>query len=105
FKDLTSGSVTVAISAAGLAGDSQVENVGAAVASQLAITSAAQTVGAGSCSGAVTVTAEDAFGNPTGVSSATAVNLSGAPASFFSDAACATSATSVTMAAASTTVK
>jgi len=66
--------------------------VTAASPTQLKITSNAFTIIAGQCSGNITVTSEDQYGNTSNVSSAMQVDLSSASTTgkFYSDAACQT---------------
>lgn len=71
----------------------QTETITAPQPTQLAFATAAQTVSAGACSGAVNVDARDASGTPTAVLSATTVTLSTNPSgqvTLYSDSACTT---------------
>jgi len=102
FRGTLVGSVNVTAAAASLSSASQAESVIAGPPAALAFTSAAQLVTAGACSAPVRVEVEDAFGNPTAVSLATAVTLSASPASgfaFFSDGNCTSAVTGVNVAA------
>jgi hypothetical protein len=101
FKATAAGSVVVTASATGLASATQTETVGAAAPDRLAFTTSAQSVGAGACSGPVTVQARDAYGNASAPAGGTAVGLAAAPSggfTFFADAGCATSATDASIA-------
>ncbi len=97
FLDAMAESFTIAATANGVAPASQLESVNAGGVSKLVITSAARTVAAGQCSGAVgpvTVERQDASGNPASPGNADTVDLSwgGAGAmQFFTDSSCATS--------------
>jgi hypothetical protein len=104
FRGTAAGAATVTATATGLTAVSQTETLVAASATQLAFTTAPQTVTAGACSGVATVEARDAWGNPTPVSGALPVTvaLASGALTFHTDAACATApVTSVTLAAAS----
>ena len=66
--------------------------VNAASPTQLVITSSAFAIIAGQCSGNITVTSQDQYGNASNVSSATQLNLSSASGTgkFYSDSSCQT---------------
>ncbi|MCM2322107.1 MAG: Ig-like domain-containing protein [Oligoflexia bacterium] len=64
-------------------------------ASQVQITSAAQTVAANVCSAAVTLLTQDAFGNISAPDANLTVNLSASSAQFFSDSGCAAPVSSI----------
>ena len=66
--------------------------VNAALPTQLVITSNALAIVAGQCSGNITVTSQDQYGNASNTSSATQVNLSSASGTgkFYSDSTCQT---------------
>ncbi|MCC6335805.1 MAG: hypothetical protein IT380_17650 [Myxococcales bacterium] len=102
------GSVTVTAQSTGVTGATQsVAVTAAATPSKLAFTTPPRTVVAGQCSAVLSVQSRDSFDNPRAVASNTAVNLGAVPAAgvtFFSDAACATPATSVTLLAGTNTV-
>jgi hypothetical protein len=108
FSGTVAGAVAVSADAGALASGSQTETVVGAPATQLAFTTAAQTVQAGACSGgAVTVQARDTYGNPSAPSpsAATAVALSGTGLTFYAGAGCAgVGTTQVSIAAGATTV-
>src|SRR5206468_8278841 len=72
-----------------------------AAASQLAFTTSPQSLTVGTCSTLVTVQARDAFGNAATVLTAATVNLTSnsGTLAFFSDAACGTGVTFVTIVA------
>jgi hypothetical protein len=76
YKDTAAGTPTITASAGGLASAAQQETVNPAATSQIAFTTAPQTLTAGVASGTITVALEDAFGNPVDTASALAVNLS-----------------------------
>ncbi|HVE86255.1 MAG TPA: PKD domain-containing protein [Myxococcales bacterium] len=104
FRDTTAGTPRIDAAAPGLTGASQTETINPGTASRLAFITPQRTVVAGACSGAslvVTVQSQDTFGNASNVASATTVSLSSNPsgAAFFSDSACSSSASSVTIAA------
>ncbi|MGC4119799.1 MAG: DUF2341 domain-containing protein [Myxococcales bacterium] len=102
FRAAQAGSFVVSASSAGLTSDEQTEVVAADIGVGLAITTPAQAVGAGQCSGAVTVELRDANGNPTNAPVDVALTLAGLPSAgfdTFSDAGCTTAATGLTLAA------
>jgi hypothetical protein len=101
FKSSSLGTVAMTVASAGLTSATQTATLVAGAPAKLAFTTPARTSVAGTCSQAVTVTVEDASGNPSPVPMATAIALSPAPAglSFFSDATCMTSATGLNLAA------
>jgi hypothetical protein len=98
FKGTRAGSVTVAITAPGFTGASQVETINAGPPAVIAIAGPV-TVQAATCSAAISATLRDTFGNPATAGSNTQINLNagGAPLSIFSNNTCTTSATSVTV--------
>ena len=75
YSDTVAGTPTIAATASGLASATQQETVNPAAASQLAFTTAPQTLTAGVASGTITVALEDAFGNPLNAGSALTVSL------------------------------
>lgn len=99
FISNTSGTLGLTASAAGLTDGTQNETITSLALSKLKYDTAAQTVVAGTCSSAVTVTAADVFDNPVLVAAPVNVTMTGASASFFSDAACSTPLTGVTISA------
>ena len=76
YTDTKQGTPMLTVAASGLTSASQQETVNPAVASQLAFTTAPQTLSAGVASNTITVALEDAFGNPVDASSALTVNVS-----------------------------
>ncbi len=92
FRGVNAGAVTVTAASLGLQSGVQTENLTAGPASRLTFTSAPQTVQAGACSGAVDVGLLDSLGNPATASMAQTVTLAAAGLAFFSDASCATAA-------------
>ncbi|HLL83415.1 MAG TPA: hypothetical protein VK420_12210, partial [Longimicrobium sp.] len=71
-----------------------------AAARALAFVTPPWTVGAGTCSGALTVEARDTYGNASAVGASTAIDLSGTPATgltFYTDPGCTTVATTLTV--------
>jgi hypothetical protein len=104
FKGTAPGSVTVTASSAPLNPANQTETIDPGAADHLVFTSGAQTRQAGACSAVVTLQSQDAYGNASNVTAATAVTLSAAPFSgfgFYSDPTCSTSVGSVTIPAGS----
>lgn len=102
LRGTLAGVVTITASATGFTSGTQAVTVAGATAVSLAFTTVAQTKLAGACSGAATVQARDTYGNGTNVATSTAVALTVAPAGgllYFSDLACTTQVTSVTLAA------
>lgn len=98
FRADLAGATTATADASGLAPASQGEQVNPAGPTVLALTSAPQTLAAGSCSGAVTLRTRDSFGNDSNVGAPTAVGLAGgASMTFFGDAACGSAVTQVTV--------
>lgn len=99
FKGTADGSYQVQATAAGLSDASQTENISPPLPDHLAFTTAAQQLVAGSCSGPLTVQAQDAKGVARAPQSDVVVSLS-APAgrAFYSDAACSRPITSATIA-------
>src|SRR5206468_2518813 len=79
FKGTLARSVTVTAAGAGLSSPTQVETIAPGSPTALAFTTAGQSVTAGACSAQVAVEAQDALGNPSGVTASTSVALSAAP--------------------------
>ncbi len=107
FRATSSGAVTVTLSAASFTPASQAQTVTAAPPDRIAFLTAAQSVTVGACSSGVTLQSRDASGNASAVAGATAIALTAAPAAgltFYSNATCTTALTSVTLAAASSSV-
>lgn len=103
FKASSPGTPELAVTSTGLTPASQLETVRPPPAAALEFATAARSVTAGGCEGPFEVEARDGTGTPRPVANATPVNLTVAPlgaVTFFSDAACATAATSVSIAAA-----
>jgi hypothetical protein len=92
FRAASTGALTVTASAAGMSpSPTQDESIVAGAPDHLVFTSAAQTVAAGACSAAVGLQAQDAAGNVSPVSAATAVSLSATPSagvSLYAGAGC-----------------
>lgn len=83
FTGTLAGAYTLTGSASGFVNASQAATINAAAAARLRFTSAAQTVASTVCSGVVTVTLEDQYGNARSATGATAVTLmSSAPSGF-----------------------
>jgi hypothetical protein len=101
FRDTLAGAPVIAVSAPGLAPDpQQSQSIDAATISQLAFTSAPQTLTAGGCSGLVTVQARDAFDNPAAGGAARPIALtSSSPGAVFYSDNCLTPVTSVELSA------
>lgn len=98
FKSTNAGLVTVRISASGISYADQTETIQAGVPSKIAFTTSALTVGSNQCSGVVgpiTVQVQDALSNPSGLTSAGTFTLSGSGYTFYSDAGCTTSVSSL----------
>ncbi len=78
YGDTVAGSPTITAAATGLTSGTQVETITAGTGTQLQITSSPLNVAHGTSptGGPITVTLEDAFGNPTTKASAITVNLS-----------------------------
>jgi hypothetical protein len=94
FKGTSLGTVTVIASpAGGLMAASQDEALVAGAAAKLSFTTPARSAVAASCSAVVTVTIEDAAGNPSPAPAATNVSLAVAGLSLFSDSGCTTAIT------------
>ena len=101
LKYETPGTFTLAVNASGFAGANASITVNQAPPTRLAL-SGPGTVAAGSCSSAFTITTLDSSGNLSPTLADTTVNLSGAGAgTFYSDASCSTSMTSVAIASGS----
>ncbi len=83
FLSTAAGAFDATATAAALLAATQAETVLAAAPDRLVFTSPAQAVAAGDCSGAVTVEAQDAYGNPSPVPSRTAVALGAVPGAGF----------------------
>lgn len=94
FKDNLAGRPIITATADGLTFASQQQTVQPGSPSKLRFTTSAQTLSAGTCSAPTTVQLEDALGNPSPVSSATAVALSPAAVSFHASSSCAGALTS-----------
>jgi hypothetical protein len=75
YGDVTAGTPTATAAAGGFTAGTQTVTVNAGSATRLAISSAAQTLTAGGCSGATVAQSRDSLNNPTNVSVATVVNL------------------------------
>lgn len=97
FKGTAAGTADLTFSTAGLTDATQTETILAAAPAKLAIVTSAQTVTAGVCSGIATAQSQDSYSNPSDVSSSTTVSLSAPSTTFFSDAGCTTSVTSVSI--------
>ena len=80
FRAMQVGPLRISASAAGLSGDSQAHTVEPGRAVMLTFTTPPQTVAQGTCSGAVTVQARDAFDNLASVAAKTPVQLLATPA-------------------------
>ncbi|MEW5737941.1 MAG: hypothetical protein AB1938_03390 [Myxococcota bacterium] len=107
FRGTAAGLVAVTASATGLASAQQSETITPAAAAALAFLTPARTVTAGGCSANLDVQVRDGFGNAVPQGAARTVNLSAMPSAgftFYSDAACGTAATSVTIGAGASTV-
>lgn len=92
FRGTTAGGVTVSATTASVGSALQGETIAPGPPASLEISTAPQTVLARACSGAVTLTFRDAYGNAAPVASATTVPLSSSPASgpsFYGGATCA----------------
>jgi hypothetical protein len=89
MMDSTPGTITVTISAPGLAGDTQVEII-KAVAAWLAFTTPSQSIPEGVCSATASIQIQDRLGHPVSVGVATPVSLTTTSQTgrFFSDPAC-----------------
>lgn len=102
FKSNLSGSATLRISAPGITFADQTEVVAAGAPNKLAFTTASLTVNSGQCSGAVgpvTVQVQDLLGNSSGVASASSFLLSGAGYTFYSDASCTNTISTINISA------
>jgi len=100
FRGDAAGSVTVDAASVGLLGASQIETITPAPADRIVFTTAPQTVGAGSCGSVATVQSMDPLGNVSPVPAASSVDLTATPSTgftFFSDAACTSPASAVTI--------
>lgn len=100
FKGTKAGAVDVRVTAAALPISSQTETINPGIATRLVFAIAPLSVGAGSCSGTITVQARDAFDNQSSVQVSTGINFSAAPSqgfTFYAEATCATGVTRVTM--------
>ncbi|HVE86254.1 MAG TPA: PKD domain-containing protein, partial [Myxococcales bacterium] len=100
-RDTKVGSPTVTATEPSLGSATQVETITPAPVAKLAFRTPAQTVTAGACSAVATVESRDAFDNPSDAAAAIAVGLasSSGGGTFYSDAACATSVTAISIAA------
>jgi hypothetical protein len=104
FKGTVAGSTTVTASATGLTPASQVEGVVAAAAARVMVVGGdpQNNVTAGTCSAAVTIELQDAFGNPVSSSGKTTVNLTVNPlgaVTFFTASDCTGSTTTAQVSA------
>ena len=93
FRDSSSGTPNISALATGLASARQAETIigsSGGTPIRLAIITSSQTLSAGTCSGLVTVQAQDSAGNPANVAVATTVYLTATSASlqFYSDSNC-----------------
>ena len=109
FKGTTAGSVTVTASVTGMSpSPTQVETINPAPPDHLVFTSSAQSLGAGACSGAITLESRDPAGNTSAVAAITTVTLAASPASgmtFYAGAGCTGGGVAtVSLAASSSTV-
>jgi hypothetical protein len=98
------GTVTVTVSANGLAAATRNLDLQPGAGNQLSFRTPPRAVSAGTCSAVVQVQSQDAQGNASPVSAATAIALSTNPGTgfrFYSDPTCGTEVTSVTLAAGS----
>jgi hypothetical protein len=98
FKATVADSVTLTATVAGVTPATQAQTIDPRPASALVFRSAAQTIPAGQCSGRVSLRTEDPLGNASPLTSTTSVGLSATPAAgftFYSDAGCTTSLSSV----------
>ncbi len=101
FAEPTAGTPTLIASSAGLTNGTQSETIKIGAAAKLAFTNPPRTVTAGSCSAALTVQQQDAPGNGVPFTAATpiAVSTSSTTAVLYSDPACTTAVTQITVAA------
>ncbi len=98
FRDTIAGSPQLTAAAPGYLNGTQTQTVLAAAPARVAFSSPSQLVTAGACSAPALIEVQDAFGNAAPVSAALALSLTGgASVAMFSDAACATASTSVTV--------
>lgn len=106
FRGTVAQPVDVTASSTGLASATQRETISAGADASLAFTTPPRIVNAGACSAVLNVQVQDAFGNAAPQAAARTVSLSAAPSAgftFYSDAACATAVTSVTIGASAST--
>lgn len=97
FQGTRAAEITLEVSASGYGSASQSETIQAQQPVVLVFTTPPRTVTAGSCSAALTVQSQDAYGNPAVVASASPIGLSASPSSqfgFYSDGSCAVPITS-----------
>ncbi|HEY8207567.1 MAG TPA: hypothetical protein VIG99_08805 [Myxococcaceae bacterium] len=100
FMGTQVGPVTVTVAAPTFGSATQVEGLVANAGNSLAFVTAAQSVAAGACSGAVTVQSRDGTGNPSSPSADLTVTLAASPSNgfqIFSDASCTTQVAAVTI--------
>jgi hypothetical protein len=83
FKGTSAASVLVTAHADGFTDGTQTETITPAGPTKLVISPPAQTLTAGTCSGAVTVVTQDDFGNASNVPGDTTISLSASPAAGF----------------------
>ncbi|HVE88026.1 MAG TPA: hypothetical protein VND93_34450, partial [Myxococcales bacterium] len=97
WVETTAGSLTLTPSATGFTGTGQAQTVTAGTGTKLNITTAAQSVPAGSCSAATTVAVEDSYGNaaPVGAAITVALTATSGTFGFYSDSSCTAVVTSV----------
>ncbi len=99
FVGTMAAAETLTVTSAPLMPASQGATVTAAAApTQLVFTTPARTVTAGACSAVLSVQSRDSFNNPRSVAASTPVALTGAGATFYSDATCTTVVTQVSIA-------
>jgi len=98
FIGTVAAAETLTVTSAPLMPASQAATVTAAAApTQLVFTTPPRTVTAGACSAVLTVQSRDSFNNPRSVTANTPVALTGAGATFYTDAACSMAAAQVTI--------
>jgi len=100
FLGTAAGSVTVAASSTTLTAATQVEQLTPGAPTQLAFTSAPQSIAAGACSGLTSLALRDPFGNVAIAATPIPVALDASPATgfaFYADPLCTTPATTFTV--------
>lgn len=98
FRDTLAGSPLLTAASPGYLNGTQAEGVSAAAPARLAFASTAQVVTAGACSEPALIEVQDAFGNASPASASLVLTLAGgASVTLFSDAACASAATTVSV--------